>query len=480
MKNFSLSAFLSIILSIGLFACSQSEEIIDISAIHDVDNAIEVTDPKMVNKKELNRVIIDHLMGDSDKSRSSLGYTVSTIKDDNGNDAIYVVNFANDGGFVLVSAVKNYYPILAYSDYGNFDVSRASNLGTEKWIESAKSFIQHSDTINQDTIANYHSIWRKYELRRTQKFVQSRSCPDEYQLQQIFQDSISSWMANSDYNIIWYGDPITGDESQDQQIWQDAIDAVYPLYEEEAERFIVGLESVETTTEHIGVNIQTKWGQSGNFNQSFPYATGSPNVHKYVGCVLVATGQVMYYYKYPTSYDWNNMPLTYGTQTTSDFLLDLYNRTNLYYHINDSIVETGIPTYKMKNVFSDFGYTTNICNPFNFGRLSENLRLKHPVIVAAENDTNENMRHAFIIYAANITVHSFRKGIWTFTDRLRFQECFGIQLQDITYQTFYAINWGWNGLYDGYYDLSIPNNTTGYSACNFDYMLENIHPINNL
>ena len=162
MKNLSLSAFLSIILSIGLFACSQSEEIIDISAIHDVDNEIEVTDPKMVNKKELNRVIIDHLMGDSDKSRSSLGYTVSTIKDDNGNDAIYVVNFANDGGFVLVSAVKNYYPILAYSDYGNFDVSRASNMGAEKWVESAKSFIQHSYTINQYTIANYHSIWRKY------------------------------------------------------------------------------------------------------------------------------------------------------------------------------------------------------------------------------------------------------------------------------------------------------------------------------
>lgn len=113
MRKFSLSSIFSIILSIGLFACSQSEEIIDISAVHDVDNEIEVTDPKMVNKKELNRVIIDHLMGDSDKSRSSLGYTISTIKDDNGNDAIYVVNFANDCGFVLVSAVKNYYPILA-------------------------------------------------------------------------------------------------------------------------------------------------------------------------------------------------------------------------------------------------------------------------------------------------------------------------------------------------------------------------------
>ena len=110
-------------LSIGLYACNQFDEIKSSISTLDVDNEIEVTDPKIVNKKELNRVIIDHLMGDSDKSRSSLGYTVSTIKDDNGNDAIYVVNFANDGGFVLVSAVKNIQPILAYSNSGYFSLT---------------------------------------------------------------------------------------------------------------------------------------------------------------------------------------------------------------------------------------------------------------------------------------------------------------------------------------------------------------------
>ena len=68
-------------LSIGLYACNQFDEIKSSISTLDVDNEIEVTDPKMVNKKELNRVIIDYLMGDSDKSRSSLGYTVSTIKD---------------------------------------------------------------------------------------------------------------------------------------------------------------------------------------------------------------------------------------------------------------------------------------------------------------------------------------------------------------------------------------------------------------
>ena len=120
MKNFSLSAFLSIILSIGLFACSQSEEIIDISAIHDVDNEIEVTDPKMVNKKELNRVIIDHLMGDSDKSRSSLGYTVSTIKD----------VFKNVGGLPLGISGQIFYAInwgWGGSRDGYYDLSITNN-----------------------------------------------------------------------------------------------------------------------------------------------------------------------------------------------------------------------------------------------------------------------------------------------------------------------------------------------------------------
>ena len=476
MKNFSLSAFLSIILSIGLFACSQSEEIIDISAIHDVDNEIEVTDPKMVNKKELNRVIIDHLMGDSDKSRSSLGYTVSTIKDDNGNDAIYVVNFTNDGGFVLVSAVKNYYPILAYSDYGNFDVSRASNLGTEKWIESAKSFIQHSDTINQDTIANYHSIWRKYELRRTQKFVQSRSCPDEYQLQQIFQDSISSWMANSDYNVIWYGDPITGDESQDQQIWQDAIDAVYPLYEEEAERFIVGLESVETTTEHIGVNIQTKWKQYGGFNQTFPFIEGT-DTRADAGCVTVAVGQVMYYYKHPNYFNWDDMPLRSGTVTTSNFLLALVNKVKQYGPVSMTENGTSIFLNQMSHVLNDYGYNCIYTQPYKKNILDRNLRENKPVIIGATKDTDNSIGHAFIIYARDSTTHFYRKGIWTFTDRLRFQECWGLPL-GISGQIFYAINWGWGGSRDGYYDLSITNNTTHYSQSNFTDMIHDITPKN--
>ena len=149
-------------LSIGLYACNQFDEIKSSISTLDVDNEIEVTDPKMVNKKELNRVIIDYLMGDSDKSRSSLGYTVSTIKDDNGNDAIYVVNFANDGGFVLVSAVKNIQPILAYSNSGYFSLTSDAPLGLKNWRDMTVNVIKESSLQPIDilNIISYHNILR--------------------------------------------------------------------------------------------------------------------------------------------------------------------------------------------------------------------------------------------------------------------------------------------------------------------------------
>lgn len=108
-------------LSIGLYACNQFDEIKSSISTLDVDNEIEVTDPKMVNKKELNRVIIDYLMGDSDKSRSSLGYTVSTIKD----------VFKNVGGLPLGTSSQTFYAInwgWGGSCDGYYDLSVTNNI----------------------------------------------------------------------------------------------------------------------------------------------------------------------------------------------------------------------------------------------------------------------------------------------------------------------------------------------------------------
>ncbi|MDE5677484.1 Spi family protease inhibitor [Phocaeicola sp.] len=48
---------------------------------------------------------------------------INTITDNQSNPLMYIINYENNGGYVIVSATKKYYPILAYSDTGTFQDS---------------------------------------------------------------------------------------------------------------------------------------------------------------------------------------------------------------------------------------------------------------------------------------------------------------------------------------------------------------------
>lgn len=51
-----------------------------------------------------------------------------TIYGENNVPSMYVINYEG-GGFVIVSATKNYYPILAYSETGSMNVEEAMKTG---------------------------------------------------------------------------------------------------------------------------------------------------------------------------------------------------------------------------------------------------------------------------------------------------------------------------------------------------------------
>ena len=59
------------------------------------------------------------------------GKTVKDIKTAYGEDntpSMYIINYEG-GGFVLVGATKNYYPILAYSDTNSINIEKAKQSG---------------------------------------------------------------------------------------------------------------------------------------------------------------------------------------------------------------------------------------------------------------------------------------------------------------------------------------------------------------
>ena len=171
------------------------------------------------------------------------------------------------------------------------------------------------------------------------------------------------------------------------------------------------------------------------------------------------------------------MPLYSGTATTSNFLLALVNKAKQYGSVSIKKDGTGMTLSQISHVLNDYGYNCIYTQPYKKNILDRNLREHKPVIIGGKDDTDNSNGHAFIIYALDSTTHFYRKGIWTFTDRLRFQECWGLPL-GISGQSYYAINWGWGGSCDGYYDLSVTNNITHYSQSNFTNMIHDITPKN--
>lgn len=467
-------------LSIGLYACNQFDEIKSSISTLDVDNEIEVTDPKMVNKKELNRVIIDYLMGDSDKSRSSLGYTVSTIKDDNGNDAIYVVNFANDGGFVLVSAVKNIQPILAYSNSGYFSLTSDAPLGLKNWRDMTVNVIKESSLQPIDSIRKFRTLWKQYEKNKVSSNF-SRSEDLYQQLQAQVMDSISKWNASSNQEVLYVGDPITGDSDRDNAIWQDLLSSIWPEYEDFAESLTVGVQTTTSSVVNKGVELETKWDQVGDFSYSFPLLPVSDNIQMYAypGCVTVAAGQVMHYHNYPSIFNWAGMPHNYGNKIISDFFYALASKAQSYRYFEYKITGTMISFYAMTEALKYYGYNAEEIYPFNFGILHDNIQNNLPVIAANEmlDSNNNTVQHAFVISKYRDYNYLIDKKVYVYTDPYQFNECYYISESINT--RFYLVNWGWGGYADGYYAFSEGQvNPANYSNGHFYKMIANIYPKN--
>ncbi|MBR1595407.1 MAG: Spi family protease inhibitor [Phocaeicola sp.] len=68
------------------------------------------------------------------------------INGDNGEPSMYVVNYADNKGWVIVSASTDYAPILAHSDEGNFEVSNIEGNAIEVWVDETKAAIESMKT----------------------------------------------------------------------------------------------------------------------------------------------------------------------------------------------------------------------------------------------------------------------------------------------------------------------------------------------
>lgn len=395
-------AFLGAILALfgTLISCTQEEKYTP------EDKDFSVIDDYFVNFKEAesianNLLLVNTKENLTDKSIHKDGVKnkkeVSFIKevpDKNKNTAFYIINYEG-GGFVILAADKRSEPILAFSDEHNF---------------------------NMDS---------------------------EY-----FPTGLVGWLYNSKENIEKYRDGQLDFEPEAAMKWKDLKNGGADVITYRK----VEPEEPDCTPYVIqkGPFLETTWGQGCGYNSLTPSMTCGHCNNAYTGCVATAMAQIMKYHQFPSSYNWSNMPNSYGTTSTAGLMRDLGIAVNMNYTCDGSRAST--KNEVASSFKNDFGYSSATYSDYNYQTVKNELNNNRPVVLRGGRDSG------WWIFGQYSDGHAWvSDGFLSYID-----PCWGSTLK-------FNMNWGWDGTYNGWYSFN--NFNPGDHTFNYKTgMVYNIKP----
>ncbi|MGM9803285.1 MAG: C10 family peptidase [Muribaculaceae bacterium] len=277
--------------------------------------------------------------GNKVPTKTGQNMSVEIISDQStGRPLLYVVNFGDNNGFVVVSASKKCTPILAFSDKGSFDSSDSS--AAKIYIDSYKSAIKEAYLDTSDSLRLKYALqWASYEKRlpvtKSISYELSQKIQAEVQRKEALGYEHLGNITAAQYFL---------PESNYQSLLQEMRDVTDPQYDyTEVNQFFIKSYDYES----IGPLLQTEWHQDAPFNIDAP--------NGYAGCVPIAIAQIAYYYKHPDWYFWEKIPLCPGIEYEANFvsfITDIRNICNAKYY-ND---RTSVSSSDAENALIELGY----------------------------------------------------------------------------------------------------------------------------
>lgn len=394
-------------------------------------------------------IVANLVKGDNKLTRSLTDNEIIgtvTINDSEGNPSIYAVNFTD--GYMLISATKKYYPVLAVIDHGTFSMDEAPD-GEKFLINGMLANISANRVSTPDSTATRIAReWLRYEEStrpaRTRGDVNS---PTEEEYQEALEVFIGENIDQSEgiYKLTENPDLFPED--------------VYERYcrraEGERDDLFGGTKyswyhtAMIKIVEHndvtlYGPYLTTQWDQYFTDSMYAPI----------LGCTTVATGQLMRYFRYPASFDWDAMPDKSNTSTTASFLKKLRAELN-------TTVDNTSTFADAERVLTSYGYSCSRIS-HNYNLVAGSLKKKNPVLQRG-NVSGATVGHAWICdgYDSRKTwleYELYGLGYSNYTGELIYEEYSGknYEVWINTGTTYFHMNWGWGGIHDGWYleDLS--------------------------
>ena len=393
MREKNLFKFIaSLSITLLFFACNKEmnsiQEIQDKEFInHSDDSFVSVTKATDIAATFFGQLTNDPLTKSYDRDTST--ETVRDAKNDNA-PMMYVINYCG-GGFVVVSATKDYYPILAYSDENDFVLSDDME-GVAVWMEETKEAIRQSGSLDEATKAKIHRLWQQYETNAnmisstvvTKSLTPEQDLARENRIAELNQlgftvYSLASAYANSLISLNNY------------QGWWGIGDLFGT-----PDHTIVAI-GVRSESSQVGPFLQTAWDQVLPYNSQVPLKNGQ---RPYLGCTTIAIAQIMSYHTWPSDLDWDTMIQQGGSSAvTQNFLYNLAVDMNADFGNG----QNGLTTYITASAaiaalqLSKYGYSSSMSLvTHNSSTVRTQLDSERPVWMEGTDPNDETAAHAWV------------------------------------------------------------------------------------
>lgn len=415
-------------------------------------SVIQSADSSFVTKNQALRIANSLTSLNTRAGESKVVSNVVALRNDVGDTLIYIVNYAKGMGYAVISATRNYHPVLATVDKGSFLSPNLLPEGEQMFLNNYVKRVSVLRKAPLDSVTNYRLEWANF----ASESVSSSSSPDE-DVNSFINRSKVEWM-NQGYDVCSLQDNHFGlDRNSRDLILRDAY--AYKDRDDYMETsYLIRRPDAFTTT--IGPLLSSEWGQGNPYNLLI--------VQKYnkdylTGCVTTAMSQIMRYYKKPACYDWKNMPDVASSyldgQAIAKLMFDIAESVHLDYGTS-SEGGTSSNDKKAISTFKSFGYSGVKEEDHNAYDVENQIRYGKKPVYMRGSDGKDG--HAWVCDGVMISEYDNQIYLMILSSSSPYYYKQYSEptpnAQRYTHTSFH-MNWGWNGNHNGWF--SDDNISTG-------------------
>lgn len=394
MKNFNYYLLMGVVATTTFLSCNQSDEFIpDVEEVQitQEDGLIErnILNLSTDDASKLAKRFANNDYGGESRTASTITIKdIQTVTSETGTPLMYVVNYTDNKGFTVISATKNYTPVLAYSDEGYLNVNDAS-FTENIFMNEYKTYVESVVNVESDSLRQKYAIdWSLYEKKP--EAVNSRAYTDA-QIQQELNNA-RTYYTNQGYEVhslnaatsLMQGIGAQSGEDRANGFIRDICDHTPQQYD----CMDVTLLLVKRIYHQYGPYIQDSWSQYP------PYNTDSRN--DYAGCSTIAVAKVMNYHQWPIwdNINWNNIREDYVLSLNTDEW-NFFSKLRTEMDADDSnSTETTIKNESMVRFLNDNGYSANLLDYPGYQSVGNQIIAGFPVIM--RGNKSQTAGHAWV------------------------------------------------------------------------------------